>query len=208
MCNVLNLFKMIYGYIRVSTEKQTVDVQRYEINRYCEENGIKVDAWIEESISGAIKPSARLLGKLILDRIEKGDLILVTEISRLGRNVYMVMSIINHCMLCGAAILPIWKGDIIREDSMSVYEIFFDIISAQKEREMISKRTKCALAMMKSNGIKLGRPIGIPRKRKLEGSDEQIKELIKNGISKTKICKQLGVNPSTLNEYIKIKNLI
>lgn len=63
---------MIYGYIRVSTEKQTVEVQRYEINRYCRENGIEVDAWIEESISGAIKPSARLLGKLILDRIKKG----------------------------------------------------------------------------------------------------------------------------------------
>lgn len=103
---------MIYGYIRVSTEKQTVEVQRYEINRYCRENGIEVDAWIEESISGAIKPSARLLGKLILDRIKKGDLILVTEISRLGRNVYMVMSIINHCMLTGAAILPILeRGD-------------------------------------------------------------------------------------------------
>lgn len=101
---------MIYGYIRVSTEKQTVEVQRYEINRYCRENGIEVDAWIEESISGAIKPSARLLGKLILDRIKKGDLILVTEISRLGRNVYMVMSIINHCMLTGAAILPILSG--------------------------------------------------------------------------------------------------
>lgn len=84
---------MIYGYIRVSTEKQTVEVQRYEINRYCRENGIEVDAWIEESISGAIKPSARLLGKLILDRIKKGDLILVTEISRLGRNVYMVSDV-------------------------------------------------------------------------------------------------------------------
>lgn len=103
---------MIYGYIRVSTEKQTVEVQRYEINRYCRENGIEVDAWIEESISGAIKPSARLLGKLILDRIKKGDLILVTEISRLGRNVYMVMSIINHCMLTGAAIFTyLERGD-------------------------------------------------------------------------------------------------
>lgn len=125
---------MIYGYIRVSTEKQTVEVQRYEINKYCEENGIRVDSWIEESISGAIKPNSRLLGKLILDRIKKGDLILVTEISRLGRNVYMVMSIINHCMLEGAAILPIWKGEIIKEDSMSVYETFFDIISCTKRK--------------------------------------------------------------------------
>lgn len=198
---------MIYGYIRVSTEKQTVEVQRYEINRYCVENGLTVDAWIEESISGATKPSARLLGRLILDRIGKGDLILVTEISRLGRNVYMVMSIINHCMLCGAEILPIWKGEVIKEDSMSVYETFFDIISAQKEREMISRRTKCALAMIKSNGIKLGRPIGIPRQRKLEGRDDDIKNYLKQGISKAEISRKLGVNPSTLNEYIRIKGI-
>ena len=102
---------MIYGYIRVSTEKQTVEVQRYEINRYCRENGIEVDAWIEESISGAIKPSARLLGKLILDRIKKGDLILVTEISRLGRNVYMVMSIINHYVNWSCYLTYLERGD-------------------------------------------------------------------------------------------------
>lgn len=198
---------MIYGYIRVSTEKQTVEVQRYEINRYCGEQGIEVDAWIEESISGAIKPSARLLGKLILDRIKKGDLILVTEISRLGRNVYMVMSIINHCMLTGAAILPIWKGEIIKEDSMSVYETFFDIISAQKERELISRRTKCALAMMKSNGVRLGRPVGIPRKRKLEGKEKEIIRLLSNGVSKAEVSRRLGVNQSTLSEFIKVKQL-
>lgn len=198
---------MIYGYIRVSTEKQTVEVQKYEINRYCSEQGIEVDAWIEESISGAIKPSARLLGKLILDRIKKGDLILVTEISRLGRNVYMVMSIINHCMLTGAAILPIWKGEIIKEDSMSVYETFFDIISAQKERELISRRTKCALAMMKSNGVRLGRPVGIPRKRKLEGKEKEIIRLLSNGVSKAEVSRRLGVNQSTLSEFIKVKQL-
>lgn len=198
---------MIYGYIRVSTEKQTVEVQRYEINRYCSEQGIEVDAWIEESISGAIKPSARLLGKLILDRIKKGDLILVTEISRLGRNVYMVMSIINHCMLTGAAILPIWKGEIIKEDSMSVYETFFDIISAQKERELISRRTKCALAMMKSNGVRLGRPVGIPRKRKLEGKEKEIIRLLSNEVSKAEVSRRLGVNQSTLSEFIKVKQL-
>lgn len=198
---------MIYGYIRVSTEKQTVEVQRYEINRYCSEQGIEVDAWIEESISGAIKPSARLLGKLILDRIKKGDLILVTEISRLGRNVYMVMSIINHCMLTGAAIVPIWKGEIIKEDSMSVYETFFDIISAQKERELISRRTKCALAMMKSNGVRLGRPVGIPRKRKLEGKEKEIIRLLSNGVSKAEVSRRLGVNQSTLSEFIKVKQL-
>lgn len=160
---------MIYGYIRVSTEKQTVEVQRYEINRYCRENGIEVDAWIEESISGAIKPSARLLGKLILDRIK--------------------------------------KGEIIKEDSLSVYETFFDIISAQKERELISRRTKCALAMMKSNGVRLGRPVGIPRKRKLDGKDSEITKLLERGLSKAEVARRLGVSQTTLSEFMKIKHL-
>lgn len=82
-------------------------------------------------------------------------------------------------MLTGAAILPIWKGEIIKEDSLSVYETFFDIISAQKERELISRRTKCALAMMKSNGVRLGRPVGIPRKRKLDGKIVRLRNYLK-----------------------------
>lgn len=196
---------MIYGYIRVSTEKQSVEIQRYEITRYCEENGLLVDAWIEESISGATKPSARLLGKLILDRIKKGDLIMVTEISRLGRNVYMVMSIINHCMLTGASILPIWKGEIIREDSISVYDTFIDIISAQKEREMISKRTKSALEMLKTSGVKLGRPVGISRGRKLDGHEDEIINLLNLGVSKAEIARKFGVNVSTVFEFIRVK---
>lgn len=196
---------MIYGYIRVSTEKQSVEIQRYEITRYCEENGLLVDAWIEESTSGATKPSARLLGKLILDRIKKGDLIMVTEISRLGRNVYMVMSIINHCMLTGASILPIWKGEIIREDSISVYDTFIDIISAQKEREMISKRTKSALEMLKTSGVKLGRPVGISRGRKLDGHEDEIINLLNLGVSKAEIARKFGVNVSTVFEFIRVK---
>lgn len=119
----------------------------------------------------------------------------------------MVMSIINHCMLTGAAILPIWKGEIIKEDSMSVYETFFDIISAQKERELISRRTKCALAMMKSNGVRLGRPIGIPRKRKLDGKETEIIQLLNRGLSKSEIARRLKVNHTTLVEFIKFKQI-
>ena len=109
-------------------------------------------------------------------------------------------------MLTGAAILPIWKGEIIKEDSMSVYETFFDII-AQKERELISRRTKCALAMMKSNGVRLGRPVGIPRKRKLDGKDSEITRLLEKGLSKAEVARRLGVSQTTLSEFMKIKHL-
>lgn len=110
-------------------------------------------------------------------------------------------------MLTGAAILPIWKGEIIKEDSMSVYETFFDIISAQKERELISRRTKCALAMMKSNGVRLGRPVGIPRKRKLDGKYSEITRLLEKGLSKAEVARRLGVSQTTLSEFMKIKHL-
>lgn len=96
---------MNYGYIRVSTNKQTVEIQRSEILDYCNRNSLIIDEWIEETISGCINPSARLLGSRVLNRINKGDLILVTEISRLSRNVFACFSIINHCMLVGAQIL-------------------------------------------------------------------------------------------------------
>lgn len=93
---------MNYGYIRVSSDKQTVENQRYEINKYCEFHSIVIDQWIAEEVSGVKTPDVRKLG-LILQRLEKGDTILVTEISRLGRSAYMVIAIISHCLMLKAS---------------------------------------------------------------------------------------------------------
>src|SRR5215469_8288641 len=89
---------MVYGYIRVSTDKQTVENQRFEIDQYCLRNGITIDHWIEETISGVKLPEKRLLGEL-LAVLKPGDLIICSELSRLGRNLLMIMSILNHFML-------------------------------------------------------------------------------------------------------------
>ena len=88
---------MIYGYIRVSTDRQTVENQRYEINRFCEKEGIKIEKWIEETVSGTVKVENRLLGKL-LKKMKKEDIIIASELSRLGRSLLMIMSILNQCM--------------------------------------------------------------------------------------------------------------
>lgn len=88
---------MVYGYIRVSTDKQTVENQRFEIERFCKKEGLTIDGWIEETISGTKNYSKRALGKL-LNRIVKDDLIICTELSRLGRNLFMIMEILNICM--------------------------------------------------------------------------------------------------------------
>ena len=84
---------MIYGYIRVSSDKQTVENQRFEINNFCERENIKIDGWIEETISGTKAYNKRQLGTL-LRRVQKDDLIICAELSRLGRNLFMIMKVI------------------------------------------------------------------------------------------------------------------
>ena len=85
---------MIYGYIRVSSDKQTVENQRFEINNFCERENIKIDGWIEETISGTKAYNKRQLGTL-LRRVQKDDLIICAELSRLGRNLFMIMEILK-----------------------------------------------------------------------------------------------------------------
>lgn len=88
---------MIYGYIRVSSDKQTVENQRFEIKNFCDNQNIKIDGWIEETISGTKAYNKRELGKL-LNKVQKDDLIICAELSRLGRNLFMIMEILNICM--------------------------------------------------------------------------------------------------------------
>lgn len=88
---------MIYGYIRVSTDKQTVENQRFEIERFCEQERIAVDHWIDETISGTKNPDKRKLGA-ILEKMQKDDVLICSKLSRLGRSLLMIMSILNQCL--------------------------------------------------------------------------------------------------------------
>ena len=135
---------MIYGYIRVSTDKQTVENQRYEINRFMKRTGKKVDKWIEETISGTVKPEKRDLGKL-LQNAKKDDVIICSELSRLGRSLFMIMSILNKLMEKGARIWTIKDGYRLGDDIQSKVVAFAFGLSAEIERNLISQRTKEAL---------------------------------------------------------------
>lgn len=193
---------MNYGYIRVSSEKQTVENQRYEITEYCKRKGIIIDSWIEESVSGAKNPNVRKLGK-ILNAISKGDTIYVTELSRLGRCAYMVIAIISHCLMAKANIMEIRDDKLVQDDSSSVQDTFFKVLFAQKEREDISRRTKAGLARRMAMGVKLGRKVGGHNsKHKLTGKEGLIKELLMRGVSKAEICRIFNCNPATLNDHL------
>lgn len=194
---------MNYGYIRVSSDKQTVENQRYEINNYCALKGITIDKWIEESVSGAKSPDVRKLGT-ILKQITKGDTILVTELSRLGRSAYMVIAIISHCLMTKANILEVRDDKYVKDDSASVQDTFLKVLYAQKEREDISRRTKAGLARRMAMGVKLGREIGSHNSHyKLTGKESLIKTMFEYGYTKAAICRKLKCNPATLDDHMK-----
>lgn len=196
---------MIYGYIRVSTEKQTVENQRFEIENYCKERGYSIYSWIEETISGTKKVDERKLGKL-LNKVKKGDIIICAELSRLGRNMFMIMSILNYCMEREIKIWTIKDNYKLGDDLNSKVLAFAFGLSAEIERNLISQRTKEALARKKSEGVVLGRPKGKKSSHyKLTGKEDEIKTLLSKGLSKCQISKILGVHRNTLSKYINGK---
>ena len=150
---------MIYGYIRVSSDKQTVENQRFEINNFCRKNNFVIDGWIEETISGTKAYNKRELGKL-LKRVQKDDLIICAELSRLGRNLFMIMEILNICMTKECRVWTIKDNYRLGEDIQSKVLAFAFGLSAEIERNLISQRTKEALARKKAEGVVLGRPKG------------------------------------------------
>jgi len=194
---------MIYGYIRVSTDKQTVDNQRYEIEQFCLKNDIKIEQWIEETISGTKSPEKRLLGSL-LAAVKADDLIICSELSRLGRSLFMIMSILNHLMLRDVRIWTIKDNYRLGDNIQSKVLAFAFGLSAEIERELISQRTKEALARKRSEGKVLGRPSG--RKSsyvKLSGREQEIRDLLEKRVTKSAIGRLFGVNRMTVDAFLK-----
>lgn len=194
---------MIYGYIRVSTDKQTVENQRFEINSFCDRQEIVVNGWIEETVSGTKIPSKRQLGKL-LKKAKKGDVIICAELSRLGRSLLMIMNILNYCMENDIKVWTIKDNYRLGDDIQSKVLAFAFGLSAEIERNLISQRTKEALARKKSEGIILGRPHGSrSAKTKLTGQEKRIYELIKKDVSFSAIGRILGVHRLTVSKFAK-----
>lgn len=194
---------MIYGYIRVSTDKQTVENQRFEITEYAKKNNLPIDQWIEETVSGTISPDKRNLGKLIKMAKSK-DVIICSELSRLGRNIFMIMSILNRLMEMNVSVYTVKEGYRLGDDLTSKVLAFAFSISAEIERELISQRTKEALLRKKAEGGVLGHPKGKRKSHvKLTGREDEIRRLLSSGYSKEQISKKLKVCPATLYKFIK-----
>ena len=194
---------MIYGYIRVSSDKQTVENQRFEINNFCETKQMVIDDWIEETISGTKNYTKRQLGYL-LKKVHKDDIIICSELSRLGRNLFMIMEILNICMTKECRVWTIKDNYRLGDDIQSKVLAFAFGLSAEIERNLISQRTKEALARKKAEGIQLGRPTGHKMKQekyKLAKYDRQIRLMLSTGATFKAVAKQYKVDRDTVSLY-------
>lgn len=194
---------MIYGYIRVSTDKQALENQEFEINNFCTGKNIRIDKWITEKISGTKDFEKRKLGK-VLKRLKSGDILICSEISRLGRNLLQIMTILNICMEKGAQVWTIKDNYRLGADIQSKVLAFAFSLSAEIERNLISQRTKEALARIKASGRKLGREFGSKNKRHvLDGKEQDVIKLLNKGIPKTQIAKIMNVSIFTIYKFLK-----
>ena len=194
---------MIYAYVRVSTEQQSGSSQRFEISNWAGSKGIHIDSWVEESKSGTLPPEKRKLGRT-LRRMHRGDTLVCTEISRLGRNLLMVMSILNACSQKGVCIRTIKDCFELSDNINSKIIAFAFGLAAEIERNLISQRTREALADKKASGVTLGRPAGSCKRQSAVLSErDAVISRHASGESWRSIAKSYGIHRNTLARYLK-----
>lgn len=194
---------MIYAYVRVSSQIQNEANQHYEIEQFAEKNNIHIDEWIEETISSGKDLKKRKFNSL-LKKLNKDDILITTELSRIGRKSFEIMGILYECLNKGCQVWTTKEKYKLGDDLNSQILAFACSISASIEKSLISARTKETLARLKNSGVKLGRPQGSKNKNlKLAGKEKEIRELLAQGVSKTKISKIYGVSRISLYHFIK-----
>ncbi|KAA6322926.1 DNA-invertase hin [termite gut metagenome] len=193
---------MVIAYLRVSTEKQFLENQKEEILRFAEKNGLVINKWYTETVSGSVCSKDRKLSK-VLKITKPGDSLIVTEISRLSRTLLEIMTILNACITKKVILYSTKDGYIFKNDINSKVLGFAFGLVAEIERNLISMRTKEALARRKQEGKLLGRRPGYcPQIKTLIEREEIINQLLQD-TPKAKIAKQLGVSRSTFYRFLK-----
>lgn len=193
----------IYGYIRVSTDKQTTENQKFEIRRFLSEKSLSVDVWVNETVSGTVSFRKRRLGKT-LRALKSGDVLICSELSRLGRTILDVLTILNRCIETGVSVWTVKENYRLDNDIQSQMMAFVFSMVAQLERSLISQRTREALARLKAEGKQLGRKNGSRNSTHvLDGKEELILQLNRQGETKINIARKVKVSYGTIHNFFK-----
>ena len=193
---------MIIAYLRVSTDKQDAENQRFELERFAKINNITIDGWVNETVSGTKKVEKRKLGQALTE-MKKGDILLCTEISRIGRSLYDVMGVLHTCMDNEIGVWTTKENYRLGTDMNSAILAFAFSLAASIERDMISQRTRQALAAKKAAGVKLGRPKGaLGKNTKLTPYENSIRQLIaEQGNNYSVVARLFHVDRTTLKRF-------
>ncbi len=198
---------MIYAYVRVSSERQTWENQSFAIKEYEKSHNVRINKWIEETISSRKPLCKRALGNL-LETVKSGDTIIVTEISRLARNLYELAGILQTAIEKNVEVISIKENYHFQNNIQSKIMAYTFGIASEIEREMISTRTKMCLEKLKQQNVKLGRPFGAKSRRlKLTKNTEKISKYLSQGISQAKIAKMMNVDATTMCRFLKQSGL-
>ena len=197
---------MIIGYIRVSTEQQSMSNQKHKLLEYAQNNKIIIDEFIELEISSKKAQKDRLLDE-VFEKLKSGDTFMCTELSRLGRNMLEILNLIEKFNSTGIKLvftnqpeLSTNKNEALSSLLLAIYGYF-----AQTEREIISQRTKQGLAAARASGKILGRPKGVKNKnRVLDPFKDEIKKYLEMKLMQTNILKIIN---SQLEKKVSLTSL-
>lgn len=192
---------MYYAYIRISTDHQHIANQKHEISTFAKKNNIKINKWIEEVISSRKKLDERKLGE-ILKVLKPNDVIIATELSRLGRNLLEVMGILQNCLENECQVWTLKENYRLGTDIQSKVLAFAFSLAGEIERQLISERTRNSLKRLKDEGKHLGRPHSSDFNN-LKNKHEKIKQMLNRKTPKAEIARVLGCSWITLHRYVK-----
>ncbi len=192
------------GYLRISTSQQDLENQKLGILELSNKNNWKVE-FVEETVSGRVSYRERMLGKIV-DNLKSGDVIIVSELSRLGRSMLEIMELLCRLSEKGIKVYAV-KGNYHLNGNSIQSKIMTMVLcmASEIERDLISQRTKEALARLKKEGVKLGRPKGVPGKSRLDGKEDDIKKLLDKKVSIASLAKIHDVSWITMDNFIKEK---
>ena len=197
------------AYLRVSRDTQDVNNQKVEVFEYAQRTGLHIDEVVEIEISSRKDRDKRRVDE-VLSMLKPGDNLIVSELSRLGRSTGEVISIIDELIekkVRFVAIKQNWTVEGKNDTTTKVMKAVLSLL-AELERDLISQRTKQALAAKKAAGATLGRPVGSTGVSKLDGKRKEIEELLRDRASKSFIARRLKVSRTTLLDYIKTRGLV